>query len=200
MMSRTHYAIGIATSLAVIRPETFSECTVAVIGGVVGGVLADNDILDNDYQEDALIGQLLALGTTILMLLIDFFFKLGICHAIISKPILPIIGGIGFVVLYIVGFFSDHRTFTHSLLALFLYTLFFALIYFPLWLPIAVGYFSHLMLDILNKKKVPIFYPMDFGICLKLCYASKTGNKVFMYIGFVLSSILLVVSVISSCV
>ena len=62
MMSRTHLAIGLATSLAVIRPGSLQECAVAVVGGAVGGVLADNDILDNDYHADALIGQLLAIG------------------------------------------------------------------------------------------------------------------------------------------
>ena len=44
MMSKTHFAVGLATSLAIIQPKTFNECAVAVIGGTVGGVLADNDI------------------------------------------------------------------------------------------------------------------------------------------------------------
>ena len=200
MMSKTHFAIGLATSLAIIRPQTFNECAVAVIGGALGGVLADNDILDNDYQDDALIGQILALGTVVLTLLIDFFFKLGICQSIISTPILSIIGGIGFVVLYIIGFNSDHRTFTHSFLALALYTIAIAFIHIPLVIPFASAYLSHLMLDVLNKKKVPLLYPLEAGICLKLCYASKTANTVFMYIGFGISAILITIGIITSCI
>lgn len=200
MMSKTHYAVGLATSLAVIQPKTINECLTAVIAGTIGGVLADNDILDNDYQADALIGQLLAAGTTALAVIFDYLFKLGICLTIVSRPILSIIGGVGFVVLWFVGFFSDHRTFTHSLTALALYSLAVWLIYPPILLGFAVAYFSHLFLDILNKKKVPILYPFEFGICLKMCYANKTANKVFMYIGFAASGILLIISVIVSLV
>ena len=57
MMSRTHLAIGLAVSLATIQPTTFHECAVAVIGGAVGGVLADNDSLGRDYQSKVLGGQ-----------------------------------------------------------------------------------------------------------------------------------------------
>ena len=84
MMSKTHFAVGLATSLAIIQPKTFNECAVAVIGGTVGGVLADNDILDNDYQADALTGQLLALGSATLALVLDFFLGFGICESIIG--------------------------------------------------------------------------------------------------------------------
>ena len=99
MMSKTYFAVGLATSLAVIQPNTFTECAVAFIGGTIGGVLADNDILDNDYQADALIGQLLAFGAAALALVLDFFFGFGICQSIIEKPLLPIIGGIGLTVI-----------------------------------------------------------------------------------------------------
>ena len=200
MMSKTHFAVGLATSLAIIQPKTFNECAVAVIGGTVGGVLADNDILDNDYQADALIGQLLALGSAVLALVLDFFLGFGICESIIAKPMLPIIGGICFVVLYIVGFCSDHRTFTHSFLAMILYTIAAALIYTPLAIALGAAYLSHLLLDILNKKKVPILYPLEFGICFKMCYANKTANKVFMYVGFAISGLLLIIGIVTSFV
>ena len=86
MMSKTHLAVGMATSLAVIQPTSFQECAIAVIGGAVGGVLADNDILDNDYHADALIGQLLAIGLVAITFLFDYFFDFGICIAISPTP------------------------------------------------------------------------------------------------------------------
>ena len=197
-MSKTHFVVGLATSLAVIQPKSFNECMVAVIGGGVGGVLADNDILDNDYLADALIGQLLALGTAAIAIVLDFYLDFGICQAIINKPFLPIIGGISFTILYIIGFCSDHRTFTHSFLALILYTFTSMLIHVPLAIPLATAYLSHLLLDILNKKKIPLLYPLDFGICLKMCYANKTANKVFMYVGSAVSGFLLLIGIILS--
>ena len=198
MMSKTHLAVGIATSLAVIRPQTIQGCAITVIGGAVGGVLADNDILDNDYQADALIGQLLAFGITAIVIVLDYFFQLGICSSIYTHPLLPIIGGIGFVILYIIGFLSEHRTFTHSFLALILYTLTAWLIYKPIALAVSVAYLSHILLGVLNKRKVPVLYPLEFGICLKLCYANKTANKAFMYVGLGASVVLLAVCLILS--
>lgn len=196
MMGKTHYAVGVATALAVLQPKTLNECCVAVIGGALGGVIADNDILDNDYQSDALIGQLLAFGSTALLLALDYFSHLGIIDSITAEPLLPRIGGICFAALYIKGFFSEHRTFTHSFLALILYSIAVWLIYKPLVAGVAVAYLSHILLDILNKKKVPILYPLKFGICFKLCYANKTANKVFMYAGFAVSVVLLAISLI----
>lgn len=198
MMGRTHLAIGLATSLAVIRPGSLQECAVAVVGGAVGGVLADNDILDNDYHADALIGQLLAIGLVAITILFDYFFNLGICNTVCRQPLLPILGGVSFAVLYLIGFFSEHRTFTHSFLALALYSISAWLVYRPLVYSVSAAYLSHILLDVLNKKTVPILYPLDFGICLKLCYANRTANKVFMYGGFAVSGVLLTIGLISS--
>lgn len=198
MMSKTHLAVGMATSLAVIQPTSFQECAIAVIGGAVGGVLADNDILDNDYHADALIGQLLAIGLVAITFLFDYFFDFGICIAISRRPLFPILGGVAFAVLYLIGFFSEHRTFTHSFLALALYSFSAWLVFRPLFFSLSAAYLSHILLDILNKKKVPILYPLDFGICLRLCYANKTANKVFMYSGFAVSIFLLTIGVIVS--
>lgn len=200
MMGKTHFTIGLATSLAVVRPKTIDECLVAVVAGTIGGVLADNDILDNDYHSDALIGQLLAIGTTLLSLILDYFLQIGICQSIIARPLWSLLGGIVFIALWIAGFLSDHRTFTHSLTALAAYSIAVVLIHPPLLVGFAAAYLSHLILDILNKKKVPILYPLNFGICFKMCYANKTANKVFMYIGFAASGILLLISVITSLV
>lgn len=100
--------------------------------------------------------------------------------------------------MYIVGMSSNHRTFTHSFLALFLYTVAVYLIYKPFSAPLAVAYFSYLVLDVLNKKKIPLFYPLKFGICLKLCYANKKANKVLMYVGFCIAAVLLVAGGLTS--
>lgn len=197
MMSKTHLAVGLASSLLVFQPTSFGECVIAIIGGSVGGVLADNDILDNDYQSDALIGQVMAFGITGICVFLDYIFKLGMCQMIYKQPTLPIIGGIGFFVLYIVGFCSEHRKFTHSFLAMILYGIATSLIYESFAIPFTTAYFSHLLLDICNKKKVFLFYPLKKGICLNICYANKSANNVLMYVGFSITGILLIISLIS---
>ena len=195
MMGRTHFAIGLATSLAVMQPKSVGECMAAIFAGALGGVTADNDTLN---QSNSLSGQLLALKTALGALLIDYFFKLGICESIMENQTTALIGLISFLVLWFIGFFSDHRTFTHSFLAMILYSLAIGLIYEPFTLGFMVAYLSHLLLDILNRKKIHLLYPLDLGICLKLCYANRRADNFLMYVGYIATAVFLTVGLVSS--
>lgn len=195
MMGKTHLTIGMASSLTVsflaVKPNNISDFLVVLAGGAIGGVLADVDILDDDYEHDALIGQVLGFLILASVIVIDYLCKLGVCDFVItSNKILSIIAGVVFLALYIIGFISDHRTFTHSLLAMVLFSGCFAVIYPRLGFSVLIGYASHLLLDLLNKKEVPLLYPLKKGICFRLCYADKTANTVFMYVGLAATVIL----------
>lgn len=190
MMGRTHFAVGMAASLAVslqvMQPQNVSDCLIALAGGAVGGVLADADTIDNDYNHDALIGQLLGFAVLVMVMAIDYFMKLGVCEYVIhNNTNTSIIAGIAFIILYIIGVASEHRSFTHSLLAMLLFSFCFGLVVQRLGFFVLVGYASHLLLDLLNKKDVPLLYPRKKGICFKVCYANKTANTVFMFAGFI---------------
>ncbi len=200
MMGKTHFAVGLATSLAIIQPKSFEECLIAIIGGTVGGVLADNDILDNDHRIDAFSVQFFAAAVTVTALVIDCVGRFGIWQAITENQSNATTGGVVFAVLWLFGVLSKHRTFTHSLTALLFYTLAVAMIYQPLTAGFAAAYLSHLLLDIMNKKKIPILYPLNFGICFKLFYADGFANKVCMYLGSAVSGILLLTGILSSCI
>ena len=194
MMGRTHFAIGLATSLAVMQPKSLGGCMAAIFSGALGGVIADIDTLT---QSHSLKGQLLALKTALGALIIDYIFKLGICESIMANQTTALAGLISFVVLGFMGYLSDHRTFTHSFPAMILYSLAIRLIYAPFGLGFLVAYLSHLILDLLNRKKIFLFYPLKFGMCLKLCYANRIADAFFMYIGYIAAAILLTVGFIS---
>lgn len=197
MMSRTHLAMGMAVSLAVVQPTKLDECFTALIGGAVGGVLADIDTLDNDYKSDALVGQLLAAGIAVFLLAIDYFCHIGICDRVVSgNKVFAIIGAFAFIALWVWGFLSEHRSFTHSILAAFAFTVAIGLVCVPIAVGTFLGYASHLILDLLNRKDIPLLYPLKFRICFKLCYANKTANFVFACIGFVATGILLALFII----
>ncbi len=191
MMGKTHFAMGLATSLAVIQPKTYKECIVAVIGGAVGGVLADCDILDDDKKSETIVGHLFAGGIAAVAFLIDYFCNFGLVRAISENKGSAAIGALLFGILYVIGVFSAHRSFTHSVTALVLFGIAAYLINAQLALSFAVAYASHLILDLLNKKNIPIFYPLKSGFCLNLFYADRTANKVFMYGGLSLSLLML---------
>jgi len=83
MMSKTHIAMGVAVSMLITHPESPETCLLSIAGGTIGGVLADIDTLKNDSpKKDALIGQLISLGISVVVFLLDYFLKLGICRSI----------------------------------------------------------------------------------------------------------------------
>lgn len=195
MMGKTHVAMGIASAMLILHPVTTQECIVAVVGGALGGVAADIDTVKNDYKYDALIGQLLAYSIFVVLFLLDLLLELGLCRGVLSNwGVANAIGIAVYILLLLIGFFTPHRTFTHSLLSMALFALSVALACPPLLFSYLIGYASHLLLDILNKKDVPLLYPMKKGICLKWFYAGKTANTIFMWVG-VVSSLLLIANV-----
>ena len=66
------------------------------------------------------------------------------------------------------------------------------MIYFPFVPFYVAGYFSHLFIDLLNKKGIQLFYPLKYCLCLKMCYAKGAGNSAFMYIGLISSIVLFI--------
>lgn len=184
MMGKTHLTMGMASALVMTNPQTIQECFVAIAGGAIGGIICDIDILDNDYEKDVWNVQLIATGITAIGLIADFLLKNGICEYILENRESSLRGGILFAVLWIIGVKSKHRSFTHSFLALVLFSAVLGLIYPPIVNSFAIGFLSHLILDLLNKKKIRLFYPMDFGLCFGLCYADGIANKFFMRVGW----------------
>ena len=192
MMSKTHLSVGMAAALAVSPAANLSECLIILAGGAIGGVIPDVDILDDDYKHDALIGEVVAFSLLIVSVIASIFNGNPIINYVTAHKLLAIIGGIGFIVLWFVGFSSDHRDFTHSFLCMLLFSICIVLIYPSFFVPFAIGYFSHLALDILNKKGIRLFFPSDKEICFGLCYASKIGNAIFMIIGFIATAFLII--------
>ena len=188
MMGKTHFTIGLATALVVLHPESVGECMVALIGGALGGVTADNDTLQRSHAK---MGHLMALRTMLLALIVDLVFRLGLCESVYENQPSAAIGLIAFIVLWLIGYCSDHRTFTHSFIGLILYSLAMAMIHQPLALGFAAAYLSHLVLDVMTRKKLPLLYPFDYGICLKLCYADRWADKTIRFFGYTVSAILL---------
>lgn len=191
MMSKTHLAVGLAVSLAIVRPDSLSDFLTAGIAGCVGGILPDCDILDNKKSLSTYSGQFFVGGLTLLALIFDKYFNLGLCRAALENGRYAMFGGIFFAILWLVGVFSSHRTFTHSLLAMALYTFALHNLCPPLTFPFCGAYASHLLLDLLNRKGIPLFYPWKWGICFYLCYADGIVNKLLMYAGVLASVFLL---------
>ena len=170
MNSKTHLACGVAASLVLLRPAAMEGIFLAVIGGSVGGVLPDIDLLSNSRRSEILPSQVSALWLSAVLLAADCFLHTGICTAVMTRDRTAVLlGAAMFVTLGVIGALTAHRTFTHSLVGCLLFSLS-VRIFCPLFLPaFAAGFSSHLVLDLLNHKKVRLFYPTRAGLCFNLC-------------------------------
>ena len=185
MMSKTHISIGIATAFWVMQPNSLSEFAMAAIGGSIGGIVADIDvdIKRNEKSIDALYGQLIAIGISIIAVVLDYFFGGTIINSYLNGNAKSIVATIVFLIFMLIGKNSKHRDKTHSILAAVLTSSCVLIINQYIGISYFFAFCSHLIIDLLNKKPILLFYPLKKGLCFKLCYADGLGNRIFMWLG-----------------
>ena len=192
MMGKTHISVGIAAALFVSQPASSAVCLATVLAGALGSITPDIDVHSNSHNRDALIARLIVVGLAIVGFGIDRALGAQL-WAYISQIQLSqqAIGLLGFFGLCAIGRFTPHRSFTHSVLALVLFSLALGLV-LPMAIPaFAAGYASHLLLDLLNKMPMNLLFPLESGWCLHLCHADGLTNKVLMVAGLVGDIVLL---------
>lgn len=192
MMGKTHISVGIAAALFVSQPASSAVCLATVFAGALGSITPDIDAHSTSRSRDALIARFIVVGLAIVSFGIDR--ALGAQFwAYISQIQLSqqAIGLLGFFGLCAIGRFTPHRSFTHSVLALVLFSLALGLV-LPMAIPaFAAGYASHLLLDLLNKMPMNLLFPLESSWCLHLCHADGLTNKVLMVAGLVGDIVLL---------
>ncbi len=191
MLSKTHLACGIAASLAILQPQTPKGMAAAVIGGALGGSVPDIDTIKSRTSLDSVITQGAALLIAAGAVFLDWYFHFGILSYLGSHPESAATGAVLYLILVIIGFYAPHRGFTHSILAMLLFTAAVRILYPGAADTFAVGYLSHLALDLLNRKPLELLFPVRRGLCLKLCYSNRMANRIFFAAGCILSAVLL---------
>lgn len=184
-MGKTHISMGIASAVLITQPSTVGGCIVAIVGGSAGGIICDIEVHSNRYMRDALHARIIVAAVAAVSLLADALMRGPITSYIKQTDVTILLVGAAVVVgVSIFGRFQAHRTFTHSLLALLLLTAGVAMVCLPLTVAFAIGFLSHVLLDLLNKKRVQLLYPSKVGnLCLGLCYANRIVNKAFLVLG-----------------
>ena len=191
MMGKTHLTIGIAAALAATQPATVPECLAAVAAGAVGGVLCDIDTLRNDGHNDSIAVQFTALAIAACILAVDWWQNMGLCASTLTLEQNRLsIGALALFTLWVIGFFSNHRGFTHSIAAAALFSQAVWIICPALSIPFAAAYASHIFLDLLNKKGVRLLFPMKGGVHFDLFYSDRTANDLLFAFGILASAFL----------
>lgn len=186
MLGNTHIALGIASSLVLTQPKTVPEVIAAVAGGAIGGWIVDIDCKDQKLERETIYDTIISALFIGALIALDFAVGKGMCQYVFDNWGIPLLGAtLGFIALLIVGQASAHRTFTHSLVGLALFT---ALLYIfcrPLAIPFLIGYVSHLCADLFNRRGMQLLFPLKWRVCLNLCHSNKTANKALFLIACV---------------
>ena len=186
MTGKTHAAFGMASSLLILGSLYDSPASM-ITGLAISGIAAaipDIDLGSKNSNKVMLkAGRLLPMFVLIITGIED-----SMNRQLFSINLLNLVLGIAVMfTLFFFGVKSPHRGFTHSILAIVLFGFSAYLIIgnYATWF--IVSYASHILLDLLNKKKVQLLFPTHLGdVCLKVCSADGMTNKIIGLLGTII--------------
>lgn len=202
MMGFTHAAVGsagamvLAICLGNYNPETFLTASVA---GALGGAIVDIDVKDHfayPHVTDGIRTKIVVLVLIGLYFLFDYLFDFGVMNSIREQGYYALVGLIIWIALLIIGYFTPHRTFTHSFLFVGLTTACVYFVYPKLVFFYLIGCVLHLALDLLNHSfqghGLQLLFPIKIGsgIALGWCTSKGIGNIIFFVVGILLYLVL----------
>lgn len=178
MTGKTHFAAGEAAVLLLLHPSTPKELALCVGTAAIGSLLPDVDSTTSKSHKE--LSLLLSISTIALIIItaLELHFDLGIIRLLQRETnLLRIVLGVAaFLMICGIGLTLPHRSFMHSITCLMLLS---GIVWeiFPVLLPaFFVSMSSHLILDLLNRKGLQLFFPLDGRYCLHLCPASGRVN------------------------
>lgn len=195
MENNTHMAVGVASSLIILQPKTDTkELVLGITLAIVGSLISDID-MHNSKANKAINKIIWVIGITgIISLTVDYFLKLGIYENILNDvAIMRILVSISlFSIILMFAKLTPHRTFSHSLIGITSFYIPVSIIFDQMSNYFLIAIISHVVIDLFNKKKVKLFYPLKKGVCFKLCYSNGVVNKVLLFISsaYILYSII----------
>ncbi|MBQ1720966.1 MAG: metal-dependent hydrolase [Lachnospiraceae bacterium] len=179
----THAAVGACVGLALTMNQPAEYALVGGTLAMIGGIISDIDVGETGKKTTPIIIGGLSLG----LLAILYIIGGGVFPGIIelwkatSGLLRTMVGSTLFFVTCLWGMRRPHRSFLHSLLGM---AILGGAVY--LALPVAAGYFlagmvAHVVLDVLNYRPVQLFYPLEKGVSLRLCYSkSQVSNAILV--------------------
>lgn len=192
MMGKTHISVGVAAAVCAVQPQSIPALLATTLGAALGSITPDVDISSHTHRRDAVLARAMVVALVVAGLMADHALGAQL-WAYISEIELSqqAFGLLGFGALCAIGHSTAHRSFTHSLCGLVLFSVALGLIV-PLATPGFVwGYASHLAVDLLNKKPLTILFPLPTSWSLGLARADGIANKALYFIGLAINAALL---------
>ena len=185
MEKKTHVMCANLVSLCLMRPDNILDLVITCGVSTLGGLVPDVDLKES--TSDKLFDRLMTSLITIVIMsfVIKYLFDIDLYCKIkeFSYFFSYLISICLFIVVAFFGSKSSHRSFTHSILGLFIYSLilfygFDCNVVFPYF----VSHLSHIVLDLFNKKGVALFYPSKYRLCFGICDSNGKVNKFLFWL------------------
>jgi len=179
MLAKTHIALGYSSCLLITRPSTPFELITCLGISVIFSEISDVDATSSESKKNlAKVTSATAAG--ILMIFAgDYYLGTNISEHLRNSSYIMryIIAFIFLLVICIFGEHQPHRSFMHSfagVAAMCAGTY----VIFPSGVKIVlVSMLSHIAADLLNRKKIRLFYPLKKGsFCMNLCNSDGSVN------------------------
>lgn len=175
-----------AAAFSIVMPETVAEALPVIAGGALGCLICDLDCENKSEKSDSSHWRTVMMIVAAAALIEDHLLDAGMWRSLGQNGhYLWFVGLAGFVITCVFAGGSGHRGFSHSLLAMGLETACLWLIFPATTIPFATAFSSHVLLDLMNKRSVRMFYPAKKGICFGWFYADRLANRVFTACGTV---------------
>lgn len=190
MLGKTHITTGIASALMITQPNTVPEVIGTMLGGAIGGWIVDIDIKDREIDREKVYNCIIDALFIGAFIIADYLIGNGMCKYVQDNWGVKVWGALmAIAILMLIGFNTRHRTFTHSLIGMVLFGISTWLFCEPITISFLIGYMSHLILDLFNKKGLQLFFPLKWKFCLKICHADKRANRIIFWIALALDVI-----------
>lgn len=185
MLAKTHIALGYSACLLLARPSSPLELITCLGISTIFSVISDVDATTSESKKNLAKVTAAAAAGILLIFAGDYCLGTSITDYLRNSTYLMryITSFLFFLVICIFGEHQPHRSFMHSFagtaaLCACLYVIIPSGTIYAL-----ISMLSHIAADLLNKKKVRLFYPLRSGsFCLNLCSADGAANMLIFII------------------
>ncbi len=174
-------------SLLLTRPTSLPLLIAGAGTAAIGSVISDIDSGTSEAHQksDIVIG--VSLAAVVAVIVADTIWQVGIYERLRRDTNIwrMILGAAMFVAVCAFGRTRSHRSFMHSIMGLIALTAcmdIFAPTMVQFFIP---AFWTHIILDLFNRRRIKLFWPLKKGVCLKLCSSSGLVNKILFTVGSV---------------
>lgn len=187
MQGRTHLVAGTALALGILYPKEAGILIAGTGAAALGSVISDIDSAGSGAGQDAMKAGAACAAILIAAFFADAFFQTGIYEQMLRQGSRNsgFMWMLGFVLLCAFGILSSHRSFMHSLMGGVLLTGCVWKMLPSVWQFFAIGFASHLVLDLMNRKGIRLLFPKKKLYCLGWFKSSGRVNRILLTVGTV---------------